>query len=1337
MHGSFKSRSIIVSIWEQNAQQAVAPSLIGMMRKDWASQNSLALSWQAPAFTNGAILDYEIKYYEKPWDAHEKIFLERNEERVWREGNVIVIWGMEAEEERETAVGMQIIVIIVIIIIIIIIIILWPHYLDMNNTSFSPAPCHDNHPSLAPTLTPPLMRSCAAKELNPDQTKPSAILPVIVTAAIWLMAIPAATKEAEAVTIASCLCFLRQSYRHGERRSLWEACCLLQRLLGTQSQKLLPPSPCPTTRLAAKPGPFREMEPIPDIAREHEQLTYSSTRSKAPSVIITGLKPSTKYIFHIRVRTAAGYSGYSQKFEFETGDETSDMAAEQGQILVIATAAVGGFTLLVILTLFFLITGRCQWYIKAKMKSEEKRRAHLQNGHLRFPGIKTYIDPDTYEDPSLAVHEFAKEIDPSRIRIERVIGAGEFGEVCSGRLKTPGKREIPVAIKTLKGGHVDRQRRDFLREASIMGQFDHPNIIRLEGVVTKNMIGWDALSSLRARQRLVLGKRQSQATGCEKRRRKMAIQLKEKALRDDYEAYPRLITALCTSPKSSQSFLPCGKFKFLPSPSKSRKLLTLQTFMGSVLENERPEYETVVMVPQVVRERLAGSFPAIGMEAFCPSFLRAGFLNSIQAPHPVTAGGSLPPRIPAGILPPTPPQLSSRPVMIVVEYMENGSLDSFLRKHDGHFTVIQLVGMLRGIASGMKYLSDMGYVHRDLAARNILVNSNLVCKVSDFGLSRVLEDDPEAAYTTTDLYQKEKLVTFARLAFQKEWFRVCLTLHPSTRTTKLFSSSFQSNSFSCPTVAAEKHLRPPTPGWHCLARTELTHLKHQSSRYTTELPTGQSDCDNMKNVIPRTSKYTQILSCDAIQHSSSVLRSHLLSMRTRLQSPNDTLNQSKTSWRLILRSIAFPKCIHWENLLYNGEYFMQGGKIPIRWTAPEAIAYRKFSSASDAWSYGIVMWEVMSYGERPYWEMSNQDVQEGECPNRLDPQNPAYAEETGPSVIVNGFSERPRASHSQRIRPNSENLARSRPRSVPVRLALWVIASLAVLISSFMFLLLPLPLRTSGGSIRCSNVGLRLHSRPSPDEGSMDSPSLQRCQSMDRTFIGQIRYKWGCQPTRQIAEDSFCGERPKCAISAQTTRSRKVILSIEEGYRLPAPMGCPPSLHQLMLHCWQKERNHRPKFTDIVGFLDKLIRNPSALHTLVEDILVMPESPGDGPEYPLFVTVGDWLDSIKMGQYKSNFMAAGFTTFDLISRMSIEFYQYSHCISIENTASLKKSCKFPWKQLNGRLSPGKGLCNGKQNHIYADSRSTPRRPLRLSGSHPKSVPNLGAQETVPERCARS
>ncbi|XP_078477965.1 ephrin type-A receptor 7-like [Lampetra planeri] len=138
-------------------------------------------------------------------------------------------------------------------------------------------------------------------------------------------------------------------------------------------------------------------------------------------------------------------------------------------------------------------------------------------------------------------------------------------------------------------------------------------------------------------------------------------------------------------------------------------------------------------------------------------------------------------------------------MMIIVESMSNGALDSFLRKHEGQLSVMQLMDMLTGVASGMKYLTEMGFVHKRLAAHKVLVNSNLGCKVS--GFRPLQEDKIEAIYTT-----------------------------------------------------------------------------------------------------------------------------------------------------------------------------LHGGKSVVLWTAPEAIQYHRFSSASDVWSFGIVMWEVMSYGERPYWDMGNQDV---------------------------------------------------------------------------------------------------------------------------------------------------------------------------------------------------------------------------------------------------------------------------------------------------------------------------------------------------------------------------
>ncbi|XP_034399891.1 tyrosine-protein kinase ITK/TSK [Cyclopterus lumpus] len=54
----------------------------------------------------------------------------------------------------------------------------------------------------------------------------------------------------------------------------------------------------------------------------------------------------------------------------------------------------------------------------------------------------------------------------------------------------------------------------------------------------------------------------------------------------------------------------------------------------------------------------------------------------------------------------------------------------------------------------------------------------------------------------------------------------------------------------------------------------------------------------------------------------------------------------------------------------------QCSKFPIRWSAPEVIKYCKFSSKSDVWSFGVLMWEVYNEGRIPYENRSNVDVVE-------------------------------------------------------------------------------------------------------------------------------------------------------------------------------------------------------------------------------------------------------------------------------------------------------------------------------------------------------------------------
>ncbi|XP_073808071.1 discoidin domain-containing receptor 2 [Danio rerio] len=93
--------------------------------------------------------------------------------------------------------------------------------------------------------------------------------------------------------------------------------------------------------------------------------------------------------------------------------------------------------------------------------------------------------------------------------------------------------------------------------------------------------------------------------------------------------------------------------------------------------------------------------------------------------------------------------VSSDPLCMVTEYMENGDLNMFLSQREIESTlthannipsvsIADLLHMSVQISSGMKYLASLNFVHRDLATRNCLLDRHLTIKISDFGMSRNL-----------------------------------------------------------------------------------------------------------------------------------------------------------------------------------------------------------------------------------------------------------------------------------------------------------------------------------------------------------------------------------------------------------------------------------------------------------------------------------------------------------------------------------------------------------------------------------------------------------------------
>uniref|UniRef100_A0A8C1M971 Protein tyrosine kinase 2aa n=1 Tax=Cyprinus carpio TaxID=7962 RepID=A0A8C1M971_CYPCA len=55
-------------------------------------------------------------------------------------------------------------------------------------------------------------------------------------------------------------------------------------------------------------------------------------------------------------------------------------------------------------------------------------------------------------------------------------------------------------------------------------------------------------------------------------------------------------------------------------------------------------------------------------------------------------------------------------------------------------------------------------------------------------------------------------------------------------------------------------------------------------------------------------------------------------------------------------------------------YKASKGKLPIKWMAPESINFRRFTSASDVWMFGVCMWEILMFGIKPFQGVKNNDV---------------------------------------------------------------------------------------------------------------------------------------------------------------------------------------------------------------------------------------------------------------------------------------------------------------------------------------------------------------------------
>ncbi|KAG7242504.1 hypothetical protein INR49_020529, partial [Caranx melampygus] len=72
--------------------------------------------------------------------------------------------------------------------------------------------------------------------------------------------------------------------------------------------------------------------------------------------------------------------------------------------------------------------------------------------------------------------------------------------------------------------------------------------------------------------------------------------------------------------------------------------------------------------------------------------------------------------------------------------------------------------------------------------------------------------------------------------------------------------------------------------------------------------------------------------------------------------------------------LAASSLLHETSFLVSSPQVGGHTMLPIRWMPPESIMYRKFSTESDVWSFGVILWEIFTYGKQPWFQLGNNEV---------------------------------------------------------------------------------------------------------------------------------------------------------------------------------------------------------------------------------------------------------------------------------------------------------------------------------------------------------------------------